>query len=190
LRNRLTIAVLTLVVLALLTGHFVIGMDYMEQRRGHQELNALIAEAVQLRTQADAPDLQAELAAAEAELVAAQHAFPAGLNSTSLINDILLLADDCGVSAIPLVTQPWGEVAVGHDYEVFRISLTVTGGFADLYTFVYRLESSEFASLTTEDLSVTRLEDEETGNSIPVKASLDVAIYSQPPTAEGAAPDG
>ncbi len=186
--NRLTIAVLTLVVLALLTGHFFIGKDYLEQRQGQQQLDALIEDAVQLRAQtpAAAPELQASLADAEAELIAAGHALPVDLNSTGLINDILMLAEECGVSVIPLVTQPWDAAGVGRGYEVFRVNLTISGEYPDLYRFVDRLESDEFASLATENIDVVRFEATEEDEAATVRASLDVAVYAQfPAAAEG-----
>lgn len=161
----------------------------MKQRKEHEVLNSQITEVTQ--TLAQIPklpqDLPQRLEAAQASLAAEQSAFPSQLNSIQVVNTILKLADDSKIKAVPLVTQPWSTEKVGeHDYYVLRLNVAVEGSFSQLLTFVGKLENGEFKTLIVENLSVTRVTEEPEEESafegtIPVAASLDLAIYTQSP---------
>ncbi len=135
-------------------------------------------------------DLEQQLAAAQASLVAEQSIFPIKVNSTEVVNTILELADDSGVKAVPLVTEPWSIQDVGeHGYYVFRLNVAVEGILSELSSFVSILENGRFRTLVVEDLSVTRVSEqsEEEGISegtISFVASLDLAIYTQSLTSD------
>jgi len=186
LKSRLTTTFLIIAIITLLSVYYFMGMDYLKQRQGNEELTAQINEAARTlaRTPQPAQDLEQRLAAAEASLAAAQGAFPTGLNSTQIINTILKLADSYQVKAIPLTTQPWVLENTGEGYYVFRINMAVRGDFSRLTSFINRLENGELTTLVVENLSITRAGQPTGEVTIPVIANLDVAIYTRTPIPE------
>ena len=183
MKNKLLVGLLCIVLLAV---YGFWGMDYLKQRQQHERLNYQIADATRALAQMPQPpeDLEQQFAAAQANLTAVESSFPSRVNSTRAINAILKLADDVGVKAIPLVTQPWSVETNGeHDYYVLRLNVSVSGSFSQLEIFTARLENGEFATLIVEQLSVTRADESEEENvsdlTIPVSASLDLAIYTR-----------
>lgn len=182
----------TLLIIILLVVYYLFGMDYMKQRQEHEALTAQITEVTQALAQIpELPqDLEQRLATAQVRLAAEQSAFPSKMNSTEVINTILELADDCKVKAIPLVTKPWSVENVGeHGYYVLRLSVAIEGSFSQLVSFVSKLENGEFETLMVENLSVTRVSEQSEEESvpegtIPITASLDLAIYTQSLTSD------
>jgi len=186
LKSKVIITILIIAIIALLAVYYFLGMDYLRQRQGQEVLTAQINEVTQTLVQTPKPpqDLEQRLAAAEANLAAVQSAFPIDLNSTRVINAILKLADDCQVRAIPMVTQTWSMENIGEGYYVFRLNVTARGGFSQLVSFVSQLESDKFETLVVESLSFTRVAGPTGEETIPVTASLDLAIYTQRTTSE------
>jgi len=183
-KKRLPIVIL-IVILSVV--YYLFGTDYLNQRNEQKALTSQIAEVTQ--TLGEMPELpqnlEQQLEAAEASLVAEQGAFPNKMDTTQVVDTILRLADDCQVKAIPLITDPWSKENIGqHDYYVFRLNLAVEGSFSQLVSFVKKLENGKFNTLIAENVSLTRLSqqsedegvDEET---ILITASLDLAIYTQ-----------
>ncbi len=179
MNSRSIITFLIIAIAALLVVYYFLGTGYLRQQQAQEALTAQIAGAARAlaRTPMPPPGLEQKLAAAEASLAATQGAFPADINSTRTINAILKLADDCRVSAIPLVTKPWTEENTGK-YRVFRLNVTASGSFSQLAGFVSRLESGELGSLVVENLGVTRGAGA-TGETA-VTASLALVVYTQP----------
>ncbi len=127
------------------------------------------------------PDGGPRLAAVQARLASLQSTPPARPNSTQLINKILLLADECQVKAIPLTTQDWTSDKASKGYEVFRLHITATGGFAEIVDFLERLENKDYSNLVIESLAVSRVtgvQDQAADSDAAVAAGLDVAIYA------------
>ncbi len=178
MRSKLLITILIVVLLAV---YFIFGVDYIRQREGHQALTAQIIDVTETLEQLPKPpnDLERRLAVAQASLVAEQSAFPGKPNSTQVINNVLELAVDYQLKT-SLETHPWTTENVGeYSYHVFRINLSVQGSFSQLVSFVRKLENDEFKSLMVENLSVTMLSKQPEGGTIPVTASLDLAVYAQ-----------
>lgn len=180
--RRSSLIIIAIIVLLVFSAYFA--MDYRQEGKEHEALTFQIAEATQ--TLAELPevpqDLEQRLATARARLVVEENAFPSKINSTEFINTILELANDCGVKAIPLVTQSWSTEKISeNDYQVFRLNVAVEGSFSQLIDFVIKLESGEYKTLVVENLSITRITEEEgvSEESIPVIASFDLAIYAQ-----------
>jgi Tfp pilus assembly protein PilO len=178
LKNRQIIIILAIALIALLVVYYFLGMDYRKQRQARDVLAARVNEAALTLAQTPEPPqaLEQRLAEAEASLAAVQYTFPSDLNSTRVINDILLLADECQVKAIPLATQPWSIEDTGRDYQVFRIDMSVSGSYPLVTDFVSQLESASFAAIAVENLGVTRLP---VGGNMPVVCNLDLAIYTR-----------
>lgn len=181
-----------LLVAVLLVVYYLLGTDYLKQRNEHEALASQITDTTQTLAQMPEPpgDLEMQLAAANASLETVKNSFPGNMNSTGIVYTILKLADDCEVKAIPLITQPWVTQEVGdHAYTVFRLNVDVTGTFTQLVSFLSQLENGELQTLIVEDLSVTRVtrQSGEKGTpegTVPINASLDLAVYTQPPTTE------
>lgn len=186
MKSKVIITILIVAIVALLAVYYFLGMDYLRQSQGNKALTAQINEATQALAGTPKPpqDLEQRLAAAEASLADVQSAFPLDLNSTQAINAILRLADDCQVRAIPLVTKPWSAEGIGEGYHVFRLNVTVRGGFSQLVSFVSQLENGALKTLVVENLNVIRVGGPAKEGTIPVTASLDLAIYSQRATSE------
>ena len=188
-KGKLLIAIL---IIMLLVVYAYFGMGYVRERKEHEALTSQITDVSQTLAQMPGPphDLEQRLAAAQASLAAEQSAFPSKMNSTEIVDTILRLADDCGVKAIPLITQPWSIENIGeHGYHVLRLDVAVEGSFSQLVSFLSKLENGEFKTLIVDDLSVTRATEQPEGETvtegtIPVTASLDLAIYTQSPASE------
>ena len=177
---------MAILIIILLGVYYFLGTDYMKQRQQNVELTSQIADTTRTLAQMPEPpqDLEQQMATAQASLTAEQSAFPGKMTSTNIINAILKLADDHEVKAIPVVTQPWSIEAVGeHEYYIFRLNVAVTANFSQLVSFVGELENGELETLTVENLSVTRQPAEENApdGTIPVTASLNLAVFAQAP---------
>ena len=181
--RKLLLVIFTVVLLA---AYYLLGTDFLEQRQEREALTSQIAEANRLKAEIAIPpaDLEQRLAAARDNLDTVRNTFPGGLNSTRIINNILELADNVGVKAIPLITQPRVTEGINdNNYSVFRLNIAVTGTFSQLASFLSRLENGELETLILENLTVDRVSGstgEERDSTAPVNASLDIAIYSQP----------
>ena len=188
-KGKLLIAIL---IIMLLVVYAYFGMGYVRERKEHEALTSQITDVSQTLAQIPAPpqDLEQRLETVRASLVAEQSAFPSKMNSTEIVATILRLTDDCGVKAIPLITQPWSIESVGeHGYHVLRLDVAVEGSFSQLVSFLSKLENGEFKTLIVEDLSVTRATEQPEGETvtegtIPVIAGLDLAIYTQSSASE------
>lgn len=183
---------ITVFIAALLMFYAYLGMGYLGQSREHRLLNDQITELIQALEEmaVPPPDLEEQLAAAQESLAAEQNVFPGEVNSTQVINTILGLADDCEVTAIPLVAQPWSTESMGeYSCRVLRLDVDIEGSFSQLLGFIGELENGEFETLVIEDLSVARVSEQPEGEPssegiIPVNASLELALYAQAPAAE------
>ena len=173
---------------ALLVAYYMLGTDYLKQRRAGRELAAKIADTSLLLSQtprypADLKDWQA---AAQAGLDAVKNSFPQNLDSTRIIDSILEIAGETGVKAIPLVTQPWTVVSIDDfPYSVLRLNVTATGTYAQVSGFLERLETSEMETLVIEEISVDRAdeppgEESVSGATAEFNADLNLAFYSRP----------
>jgi len=180
-RSKLLIAIL---IITLLVVYYFFGTGYINQRRENAALTSQIAGVTQ--TLAQVPELpqnlEQRLEAAQARLDAEQSVFPSSLHSTEVINTILGLADDCGINAIPLVTQSWSTEVVGeHSYGVLRLAVATEGSFAQLFSFVNKLENGEYETLVVEDLSIDGVTAGGSTFEEPIMfiASFELAIYTQ-----------
>jgi Tfp pilus assembly protein PilO len=166
-------------VIAMVAAYAVIGSDYLKQRRQNKALAAEISAAALSLSQIPptTEDLTLKLEAAQAELQAVETAFAAETNYTYIVNAILKMAVDDGVTATPLNTQPWvNSMLSNRVYAVCRINLQVAGSFNQLQSFVNRLETGDMKTLIIETLSVEKTF--EAGTS--VNAIIQVAVYAMP----------
>jgi cbb3-type cytochrome oxidase subunit 3 len=130
---------MALLIVALLVVYYLFGTQYLNQRQQQAALTLDINDVARALSQMPEPppDLNRRLATARTALAEEQRALPTRINSTSTINTILKLADECQVKATPLITHPWSTETIGsHDYQVFRLSISVKGSFLHLVTFI------------------------------------------------------
>jgi len=184
-----------ILVVALLVVYYLIGSDYLKQRRHNVSLASQITEASQALALIPSPpaDLEQQLLAARNDLQSAESAFNADINDTNIVNAILRLAEEIGVKAIPMGTAPWvTENISGRDYSVFRVNLEVTGTFSQMLSFLDRLESGEPETLVIEYLAVERVQGlsaDSGGNAsaAPLTANIKIAVYALLPADDYAA---
>jgi len=181
----------TVIITALVVFCVYMGMNYIKERQGQEALASQITDASQLIVELpeNTQDLEERLETAQARLDDEQGAFPSEINSIEVVDAVLELANDCEVNIVPIETQPQATVAVGeHDYNIFRLNVVVEGSLTQLLAFINGLEKGEFETLIIEHLEVDRdieeSEEESEEDTIPVIASLDLAVYSQAPTSE------
>ena len=163
-------------------------VDYTNQHREHGLLEAQIADATRALAHRAVPvsveELELQLAQMGESLWIEMESFPAAMNSTVFIDDILKLADESGLQATPLITEPWSTGTVGeHDYNIFRFNLAVRGTFSEVVALVSKLEDGRFKTLVLEGVIVTVPEDFLGGSaegSMPFEASLALAVYTLP----------
>jgi hypothetical protein len=170
-------------VLALLAAYYVLGTSYLKQHRENQDLARRIDEVAHLLAQVPpAPaDLEQRLDEAQDSYAATLDSFPALLNTTQIVDDVLRLAEELGVKAVPLITQPQAvENTGGNDYALFRVNFTVTGDLTGVVEFINRLETSAPSTLVVKSALVERSTDPETDESAPFEASLETVVYARP----------
>jgi Tfp pilus assembly protein PilO len=171
-----------LLILALLAGYYIFGTGYLKQRQEQAALASETEAARQALAQAPARPayLDQRLQAALAGEKAAGESMPERLNTTQVLDAILRLAEDHGVKAVPLVTQPWtNEAVAGYEYAVFRLELTLTGEFEPVATFLAALETGVPGTLVIEYLRLAR-PDEAPPDVTTVEAAVSVVIYARP----------
>jgi Tfp pilus assembly protein PilO len=184
--------VITLLVVVLLAVYGFIGMDYLKQRSQRESYDSQIAEAsAALMVIPQTPaDLEERLAAAQESLEEAKNVFMLDNTNTEIINRIIDTANQTGVTAIPLATQPWvQETVLDQTYSVFRIEIQVIGEYTQLIMFLHQLENEELKTLIIESLTIestsgiSLLESSER-DALPLTVSIRIAVYATPRDAE------
>lgn len=166
-----------ILTIALLAVYYVLGTDFLKQRRQNTALSSQKAEmaAVLAMLPDTSADLEQQLADARAEHITAESSFSGNTNDTQIVNNILRLAQETGVKAIPLLTRPWSTESIyNHDYSVFYLTLSVTGNLNHVQNFIDRLENS---SLPTMVIRYLKIERDATTTGVAVQADIDVAVY-------------
>jgi len=183
---------IVILAVALLAVYYILGTDYLKQRREHEALASEIAGATQWLAQIPAPpaDLEQRLADAQTSLYTANNTLPERLNSTRIINAVLTLADDVGVKAIPLMTQAWSVENINKvDISVFRLNVAVKGTFSQVSRFLNLLESGKLETLAMEYITIDSTANPFRGDGVygdmpEVDTRFQIAVYSQPPATD------
>ena len=181
-------ALITVLILALLVVYYLIGSDYLGQRNQKEVLAADFAIATGDLALIPIPpaNLEEQLANAQDSLWEMQEAFAIDTNNTRIVNSILRLAENNGITAIPLSTQDWTLAKVlEQNYAVFRIEIAATGNYTPMVNFLSQLENGEPSTLILENVSIEKVSGgyllEETVEG-PVEATIGIAIYAPPTT--------
>jgi hypothetical protein len=177
--NKLAIS---LIIVILLVVYGLLAIGYMKQGPEQERLLSEIEEINRsIESLPGASTTFAEqLAVAQASLAAEYETIPQKISSSDVIDIVISLAQEIGVKAVPLTTQPWIEQQIGDNvYCVLRINIEIEGLFSQVSEYVSRLEGGAFSTLVIERLTID-IEDEEAyaGGATPVEASLDLAIFT------------
>jgi Tfp pilus assembly protein PilO len=183
--RNILIIVLVVVLLAV---YSIIITDYLKQHNENTKLKTQVVDTTSALALIPQPpaDLEYRLAAAQKNLDAVKKPFVIDTNDTQIINNILELAKEQGVKAIPLGTQPWVlENVLDQAYSVFRVDMAVTGDYQHLVNFLNKLETSQPETLVIESFSVettsgSSLLDASARNAQILNASIKIAIYASP----------
>jgi len=180
--------IVILLVVILLVGYYIFGTGYLREKKERVLLISQLAEATGALALIPAPPngLDVEVTAANTSLENVKADLPEMMSSTRVVNDILSLAEECNVKAIPLVTQSWvAENVQDYSYAVFRLNVEVTGDLSRLVDFMEKLEENKQPTLVIEEIKVNRPTDLSGESTAPVEiqvsAYLNLAIYSQLP---------
>jgi hypothetical protein len=177
---------ITLLVLILVAAYIIIGWDYLKQRNQKDELAGKIADTTQALALIPGPPagLDAQLITAQNNLSEEKVSFTIDTNYIRIVNRILKLAEEAGVKAIPLSTQPWlREKYENQELYVFRIGLAIAGNYTQVAIFLSGLENSEPQTLIIEYLAMNKLPGssliEGTNQAdLPVTGEIKIAVYS------------
>ncbi len=179
--NKIAIILISVVLLVV---YGLLAMDYMKQGSEQERLLSEIEEVEQSREALEEPsgDAYEQLTAIQAELDAEGEVMPSEIDSSDVIDIVLGLAQEIGVKAVPLTTQPWTEERIGENtYRAFRLNVEIEGLFSEVTEYVTRLETGEYTTLVVENLIVEAdYEEDFAGGATPVIASLDLAAFVQP----------
>jgi hypothetical protein len=169
---------IVMLIVALLAVYYLLGMDFLKQRRQNLATASQIenATAELAGIPFNPADLEERLANARADLTAAEDSFAGETNDTRIVNTVLQIAEENGVKATPLSTKAWAiENIFERDYSVFYLSLEIKGDFSHLQSFINRLETGEPKTLAIKYLKVENTS-AVTGDN--VTTNIDVAIYT------------
>jgi len=172
------------IILALLAGYYILGTGLLRENRRQSDLTAQVNNLTAQLAAIPAPaaDLEERLSAARTGLAAVENALSGETKDTKIVDFILRLAQDTGVTAIPLATNPRAiEQINGHDYSVFSMIFSVTGDFQHLQNFLKGLETSEISTLAVTKLQLQKASAE--AGAI-LTTDIDVAVYTFIPGAQ------
>jgi hypothetical protein len=172
---------ITILILAILAAYVFLGMSYVGQHRqntdlttGLSGLKVLLAAMPNVTT-----DLDQRLAAVQGKLAAAEGAFIGETNDILIVNAILRLAEEVGVKALPLSTQPWtAEQISSRNFSVFHLSIQITGDFPHLQDFLSRLETGDLNTLAFTYLQVVRAPLNLNANTAPADSSTNTTTVN------------
>jgi hypothetical protein len=172
-----------LLVLLVLGAYIFLGWGYLTQNSHTKaKLTELSGLKAVLSMIPDIPaDLDQRLAAARAELAAAESAFAGETDGTVIIDTVLRLADEAGVKGVPLSSHPWADEHISNtNFSVFHLSVEVTGNFQQIRSYLELLKNSGLNTMAVRYLKVVRVSANPDAN---MTADLDVAVYALVPTA-------
>lgn len=181
-------ALIAILIIAVLAAYYIIGTGYMNRSSQKETLVAQVTAANAALALVPLPptDLEEQLADTEDRLQALEETLNIDGNITRIVDRILRLAEETGVKAIPLSTQPWAsEVYEDQDYSVFRIDLEVSGNFTQMVNFLNRLENGEPGTLVLEHVNVEKESGtllSESPDEGPVTGNIRIAIYTSAAT--------
>jgi hypothetical protein len=168
----------TILIVAILGVYYILGTDYLKERRRSADLTSQINQATMelALIPVESAGILQRLETARAELAAAEGAFTGETDDVIIVERVLRLAEESGVKAIPLSTSPWAvENIQNRDYSVFRLVLEATGNYTSLRDFTRLLETSD---LNTSMIRYLRIDRTLSGTSENVTADIDIAVYT------------
>jgi hypothetical protein len=172
--KNLTIFLVVVMVVALT----YLMMDYTHQQKRQAAFTLQIDSATHSLAILPAPasDLEQKLAAAGAANAAALQAVSSdSLNSTDIINALLINADHCGLRVTPVTTESWVTKKVGSGrYNILPLKFQAQGSLDNLTEFIQAIANPDlYPYLVIEGIEIVN----------PVAETNIAASYDSPITA-------
>jgi len=160
LKKRLlsTAAIILVALIVVIAANAVVWKNRVAKNAEIASLTGEINQARQeiRKTPAPSPDLQSRLAAATANLTAAQAAYPPAFNRNDIIDYIIRLSRECHVEVLPITSQGWSADQSNQSHSILKLTGTITGSFTQANEFIYRLQHGDYKALVVPELSFTR----------------------------------
>lgn len=135
-----------------------------------------------------AEGLEDKLREVENELAATLESFPKTVDRNEVVDYVLSVAVEHGITVLPLQSNGWSAEYAGQQYEVLSIKVNAEGSLKSVEDFINRLQKGKYPTLTISDCSVQRRSVGAPGfpgDEMPVAVSLSLAVYTAPaPLAE------
>lgn len=193
MRNFNTGLILTIVLLVALGFLF---KSYFDQNKvvdaAKDQLNLNSSQITQMSDQnqvlqSQIRDNTAKQAGLEKAVSAASDSFPAKMNSSKILRDILMLCESKSVTALTLNTSDWASIQIEkRTYSVCKIKLQLSGNQANLNNCIQELQSQVYPALVIENLVLTKPAPigEPPATPLPPEAlfpkvDINIAIYAQ-----------
>ncbi|MFC1942245.1 hypothetical protein ACFLWU_03395 [Chloroflexota bacterium] len=201
LKKRLKIkiwSVIKILVLSLYIGcvvtYFLWGIDYVylklveKPTREHEQLTLEIESS--RNELANIPDLVFErgqrLVQAQELLANEQSKIPSTLNINNLVRNIIEIANECQVKAIPLHTTPPQSKILGQSsYNCWQIFMSVEGEFQNIANFVENVDGNYISTSTVVNTVLDRGKESQNSSNIQnytanVSGKIELVVYSRP----------
>jgi len=173
---------------------FLWGIDYVYLRltekptREHEQLSLQIESS--MKELANIPNLvverQYQLAQAQDLLVNEQSRIPNALNINDLVREVIEIANDCQVKAIPLNTAPPESKTIGqYSYSYWHISVSVEGDFQNIANFIENIDGEYLSTATVVSTVLDQgKENSDSSNTTnytaAVRGRLELIVYTGP----------
>jgi Tfp pilus assembly protein PilN len=133
---------------------------------------------------APAPDLQARLADATANLTAAQAVLPPSFDRDAIIEYIIGLSRECHVEVLPIAAGGWTTVSGNQTNQVLSLTATVAGTYAQTTDFINKLQHGAYKALVIPEMSLTQTAGASTfaADNTTVSARMTVNVYAAGPS--------
>jgi Tfp pilus assembly protein PilO len=119
----------------------------------------------------------------QASLDEASLAVPEKMNSNDILEKILKLGREYLVSVIPLNSRDWSTAKIGqHDYQVFRMDLSLEGTQEDIVDFLKEMQSELYPTLVVEDVSLSKSVAPVTTTPVPSATPTTLRVETLPAT--------
>lgn len=135
------------------------------------------------------PDLIVEqeyqLEQAQEILAYEQRKIPTALNINDLVRDVIKIANDCQIKAIPLSTAPLALKPVGqYSYNYWHIFISIEGDFQNITNFVENIGGKYISTGTVTSITLERTGNPSDSSDIQnqtaaMSGSLELIIYTK-----------
>jgi hypothetical protein len=176
---------LAMVIIILLAVFIIWGIDFIQavyKDSSNPERDSLVKEINKVNRLIDeTPEpevgLDLRLAQLEKELREEEQIIPDAMDSTTIVDAILKLAEPCDVTVTPMRTRDWSPEST--HYMVYTVNIVVEGSYQEVENFVERLENELYNNLTIVSMEILGGVQTDSEDAEPDTANLQVEIYTR-----------